>query len=200
MACGREGAPAGAVCVPVPEMVICDYATECKVDCYHKEKHLVKESIFCFKPCGGLNGAVANASCVPYVEPDAKVEPAIQEYRCLHDVWNVCKFYHDCRVSKYGYQRVVSDDKKISACMWYEREKPAPSGPFFCYVEGRNSPKYLWDNYDLAKKEAIRLASLPDNVGGRVHVLASTGFYKATPVAPKVEWHEVQPIKWTERR
>jgi hypothetical protein len=66
--CGGScfGSIEGAVCIPVPELVICEHAKECTAVCVeHKLPH--KDEKFCDLPCNGLaKGSIKGSTCVPY--------------------------------------------------------------------------------------------------------------------------------------
>jgi hypothetical protein len=181
------GSIKGSVCVPVPELVICNHASECKAYCSHKEPHSIKEFAFCSKPCGGLNGAVANAVCVPVPEEQLMICNKASE--CKY----VCHWGHkiphtpNCQCEK-GCGTLGIED---SICVPYvpEASKPKDNLPYFCFVEGRGEPRMQHGTYEVARIEAERLARLPDNLGKRVHVLTSIKYCIAE--APKVIWHKI---------
>jgi len=60
---------------------------------------------------------------------------------------------------------------------------------WMCYVQGAHTPTYFYLTEAAARKEAERLASLPDNQGRRVFLLKAVAMCVAPPI---IEWKEVK--------
>jgi hypothetical protein len=52
-----------------------------------------------------------------------------------------------------------------------ECPEPPRAKPYYCLVEGMNTPRVEHCTLDEAEREADRLATLPDNIGHKVHVM-----------------------------
>jgi hypothetical protein len=54
---------------------------------------------------------------------------------------------------------------------------------YMIFVEGGQSPTYRHQTLELARKEAERLATLPDNIGKNIFVLSSMSYVIYNPFA-----------------